>query len=73
VQAGGGAHSAQCEVFRILFDIASHDNTMKTDATTYLKKYVRSGPAMRRRKKTWVIFCMIRKTMPERLPRIVWR
>ena len=32
------------EVFKILFDIASHDNTMKNDATSYLKKYVALRP-----------------------------
>jgi tetratricopeptide (TPR) repeat protein len=32
------------EIFRILFDIASHDNTMKNDATGYLKKYVALRP-----------------------------
>jgi Predicted N-acetylglucosaminyl transferase len=32
------------EVFKILFDIASHDNTLKNDATAYLKKYVALRP-----------------------------
>ena len=32
------------EVFKILFDIASHDNTMKADATVYLRKLVALRP-----------------------------
>jgi len=40
---------------------------MKTDATTYLKKYVALRPGDASAQKNLVIFCMIRKTMPERL------